>query len=214
MKDIPVFTTEYGVASLLLKEVPYRKIAYVRIQSVQPEDLKPLLEECVAFCRAVGAERIFACGHEGLADYPLYCSVVQMRLIREEGELPPACLFPVTEATAGEWRAIYNRCMAQVDNAATLTAAEEKKLLEAPGAYFVHGDGTLLGIGWIAGDKLLAVASVIPGAGETVTKTLLSAMSGEQAVLEVASTNYRAIRLYQRLGFLKTGEISRWYQIF
>ena len=29
--------------------------------------------------------------------------------------------------------------------------------------------------------------------------------------LEVASTNARAIRLYEKLGFLKTAEVSRWY---
>lgn len=214
MKDIPVFTTQYGVASLALKEVPYRKIAYVRIQAAQQETLPLLLEECVGFCRAVGAERVFATGHGGLSEHTLYCAVVQMRLSLEEKAAPPANLFPVTEETVGKWREYYNRRMADVDNAAILTAADEKEILESRGAYFVHREGKFLGIGWLDGEKLLAVASLMPGAGETVMKTLLSAIPGEQAVLEVASTNEKAIKLYERLGFLKTGEVARWYKIF
>ena len=35
MKDFPMFTTEYGVASLILKEVPYRQVAFVNILEVQ-----------------------------------------------------------------------------------------------------------------------------------------------------------------------------------
>ena len=36
MRDFPFFTTEYGVSSLSLKEVPYRQEAYIRIREVQP----------------------------------------------------------------------------------------------------------------------------------------------------------------------------------
>ena len=40
MKDFPMFTTEYGVASLLMKEIPYKETAYIIIQSSQePEEL-------------------------------------------------------------------------------------------------------------------------------------------------------------------------------
>ena len=31
--------------------------------------------------------------------------------------------------------------------------------------------------------------------------------------LEVVSTNQRAIRLYEKMGFIKTKEISRWYRV-
>ena len=52
MKDIPVFTTEFGVASLILKEIPYRREAYIRIQTTQqPQEL---LKECISFCRMCG----------------------------------------------------------------------------------------------------------------------------------------------------------------
>ena len=35
----------------------------------------------------------------------------------------------------------------------------------------------------------------------------------QQITLEVASTNRRAISLYERLGFLKVEELSRWYRV-
>ena len=63
-----MFTTSSGVASLILQEIPYRPEAYVRIRSCS--DLGGLLDECVSFCKAVGAERIYATGHEGLLTMP------------------------------------------------------------------------------------------------------------------------------------------------
>jgi len=36
---------------------------------------------------------------------------------------------------------------------------------------------------------------------------------GETVRLTVAATNERALRLYERLGFIKTAELSRWYRV-
>ncbi len=213
MKDFPFFTMEYGVVSLVLKEIPYRGCAYVKLLQVQPGMLEALLEECVSFCRMAGAEKVLVSGEENLDSYPLYTAVLEMRMTARE-EAPPASLFPVTEQTAEKWRAIYNEKMRDVDNAATLETRDEKKLADSGGAYFVHRDGELLGIGWLEGDTLLALASTVPGMGQTVAETLLSLRAGEPVRLEVASTNDRAIRLYERLGFLKTREVSRWYQLW
>ena len=58
MKDFPVFTTDYGVSSLILREIPYRREAYIHIQDVQPDQLAEHLRECVSFCRMAGAESI------------------------------------------------------------------------------------------------------------------------------------------------------------
>ena len=63
MKDIPMFTTPYGVASLSLREVPYQKAAYICILSADQPEM--LLEECVSFCRACGAEKVYAKGMVG-----------------------------------------------------------------------------------------------------------------------------------------------------
>ena len=123
MKDIPVFDTETGVSTLVLKEIPYKQIAYVKVQSVQPSGLKEHLRECVSFCRMCGAERIFATGHPELNQWPLHCIVIPMACGLSTVEEPPANLFPVTEQTAARWRTIYNERMAAVDNAATQKVA-------------------------------------------------------------------------------------------
>ena len=78
MRDFPVFTTDFGVATLVLKEVPYKEVAYIIIQSaLQPEEL---LKECVSFCRAVGAEKIYARGHETVEQYPLHTIIYEMHV--------------------------------------------------------------------------------------------------------------------------------------
>lgn len=213
MRDFPFFTTEFGVSSLVLKEIPYRKEAYIRIRDVRPEFVEEHLRECVQFCRLAGAERIFAGGCPELESYPLHAAVLEMRGTAwvEEGKL--VNLFPVTEDTVGKWRKIYNNRMARIDNAGTLEARDEVQILGTGGAYFVHRAGELLGIGWLDDCKLLAVASVQKGAGEMVMHTLMSLMEGAQMTLEVASTNERAIRLYEKLKFIKTREISRWFVV-
>lgn len=212
MKDFPMFTTEYGVASLILKEVPYRQVAFVNILDVQVGSFAEHLAECVSFCRMVGAERIFAKGHDNLKQYPLHSIVYKMSMPNISRE-PEACLWPVTEETVAQWREIYNKGMRPFDNHATMTAHDEKKIIQSGGAYFVHRDGELLGIGWMEGNELLALVSCKPGMGETVARTLFTTVEDEQITLTVVNTNEKAIRLYERMGFVKTGEVSRWYQV-
>lgn len=207
-----MFTTDTGVSTLMLKEVPYKAIAYVKVQDVQPGGLEAHLAECVSFCRMCGAEHIHAAGHPELEQWPLHCAVRIMSLNLPDWE-PMAHLFPVTEETVGRWREIYNEKMGPVDNAATMTAQDEREIVSSRGAYFVHDSGTLLGIGWLRGSEVLALAAVRRGAGERVLKTLLTAADDDHVTLEVASTNTRAIALYERLGFVTVGERSRWYQI-
>ena len=79
MKDFPCFATDDGVASLILKEIPYQQEAYIRFQDVQPGRFAPFLQECVSFCRMAGAEKIYAQGHEELSQYPLHAAVYEMR---------------------------------------------------------------------------------------------------------------------------------------
>ena len=214
MKDIPMFTTEYGVASLGLAEIPYRQEAYIRMISVQPGKMPELLSECIGFCRAVGAETVYAADHEELADYPLKTAVIAMQGDAFVDWEKVDNLFTVTEQTVSRWREICNSRMAGVDCAATLTAADEKRILASGGAYFVHRDGELLGTGWMEEEKLLLICAAKPGMGERVMHTMMSLNEGGRIHLEVASTNGRAIRLYERLGFLKTREITRWYRVY
>ncbi len=212
MRDIPMFPTEYGIASLMLKEVPYKAEAYIRIRDVQPGAERKLLEESAAFCRAAGAERIYAADVEE-SGYPLYAAILKMSgtSIVEKDKVEN--LFPVTEKTAKDWRGIWNERSRHVDCAATLDSSDEKDILGSNGAYFIHHQGELLGIGWVKDRELLAVAAVKAGAGERVMHTLLSLMEGESIALEVASTNLRAIRFYEKLGFVPVAEGTKWYRV-
>ena len=211
MKDFPVFTTEYGVASLFLKEIPYKEKAYIVIQSTeQPEEL---LKECISFCRVCGAERVYATGHEFLEQYPLHTIVYEMTGQAWGEESKVEHLRPVTKETVGWWREICNSRMHDIDNSATQEARDEKEILETGDAYFVHHDGEVLGIFWIRDGELLELASVVPGAGERVMHTMMSLIPDQVLKLSVVSTNTRAISLYERLGFIKTAERSRWHQV-
>ena len=211
MKDIPMFTTEYGVASLFLREVSYRGRAHIKIQSsLEP---KLLLEECISFCKMCGAEWIDAAGHPYLENYPLITAIIAMQCQRQGIAETDACLFPVTEQTLQRWLDIYNEKMANIPNAAYMDSKDGKQLLEEGDGYFVHRDGKLLGIGKAKGDFIDTVIAVEPGAGETVVRALCSSLSCDTVRLWVASANTRAVRLYQRMGFLPVKEISRWYRV-
>lgn len=211
MKDIPVFTSEYGVASLIFKEIPYRQEAYIVIQSsVQP---KQLLEECVSFCRMVGAEKIYARGHEFVEQYPLHSMIYEMRGSVAVDESKVESLWPVTEETVTQWRQTLNERLKDIDHAQTLEKRDEKQILDRGGAYFVHRNGQLLGAGWIADEELLLIASCQKGAGERVLHTLLSVSCPEQLRLQVVSSNEKALRFYERMGFVKTSEVYRWHRV-
>lgn len=211
MKDFPVFTTENGVASLTLKEIPYTKAAYIKIQDTLSPD--KLLEECIGFCKMAGAEKVYGSNHPILEQYPLATQIFKMTKLREGMEDTDAALFPITEQTVEKWRNIYNDRMSAVSNFSYMSVADSKELLKQGNGYFVHRGQTLLGIGIASGERIDAVVAVVSGAGEDVVLALNCALSGEYAVLEVASTNERAIRLYERMGFIKMSEISRWYQL-
>ena len=213
MRDLPFFITDNGVADLILKEIPYKQTAYIRVREAQPGELEQLIGECRSFCRMAGADRIYATGHPELDRWPRYTEVLAMRGTAWVDREKLCSLFPVTDQTVARWRGIYNERMASVHNSATLESRDEKRILESAGAYFVHENGDLLGIGWLEDTALLAVASVKPGAGEKVMHTLMSLVEGAVMSLEVASTNERAIKLYEKLGFLPVASVSEWYDV-
>lgn len=212
MKDIPVFATEYGIASLVLKEIPYQSAAYVTVRdSLEPERL---LEECIGFCRACGADRIYATGHSELESRPLYTVMWQMQCSLEALPDTDAALWPVQENTLKQWQQIYNDKVRNLPNGAWMTDADARKMIEKGDGYFIHRGETLLGIGRASGDTIDWVASLQPGAGRDVLLALSHAITEETVLLTVASVNIKAVKLYENLGFLKNKELSRWFQIF
>jgi len=211
MKDFPMFTTEFGVASLILKEIPYRAEAYIIIQDTQqPEEL---LRECISFCRMCGAEKIYARGHEWVERCPLHCCIYEMRGQARVEEAKVEQLWPVTEETVSRWRQLMNERLRNVDNAATLEKKDEQEILHSSGACFVHRSGELLGGGWLCDGELKLLAACKQGMGERVCHTLFSMYPEESVRLEVASTNRKALRLYEKLGFFRTAELRRWHRV-
>lgn len=211
MRDFPVFTTENGVASLVLREIPYRGCAYIKLLNSQ--DPERLLAECREFCIVVGAEKIYAAGDPCLEKYPLYTTILEME--REWGTLPAADAraVAVTEQNLSQWKGIYNSKMRDVPNAAYMDDAGAKAMLQDASGYFVELDGKTIGICKGAGDTIEAIASVCPGAGKDTVLALCKELNVTCVRLQVADSNTRAVALYSRMGFVKTKEISRWYQI-
>ena len=211
MRDFPIFSTENGVGSLILKEIPYNGTAYITIHSSSfPTEF---LKECVDFCRAVGAEHVYATGHSCVEVYPFFTSVVQMSASVDCLGETDACLFPITEKTINQWREVYNERMKGVHNAAYLSDRAAAELLKRGDGYFVHRNQILLGIGIARDESIACVASVVPGSGREVVRALAHALVCDRVKLEVASTNYRAIHLYESMGFIKNAELSKWYKI-
>lgn len=211
MRNIPAFTTELGIASLTLSEIPYKQVAYIRIHD--SKKVKAFLNECCDFCRAVGAQHIYAAGHELLSDYPLHTGIVRMSRTLEGLPETDAALFPVQQKTLEKWRTLYNETMHDVPNSAYMTQKKAEKYLNSGKAYFVHRDGKLLGFGAVAGETIEVLGSVVPGAGQDVLLALSHAISSDRICVEVATANTRAVRLYNRLGFITTDQISVWYKI-
>lgn len=211
MRDIPVFTTELGVASLTLNQIPYTQKAYIRIQDSRDGD--DFLKECISFCVAAGADYVYATGHRACERYPEETKILKMQAdLSCVGDTDTA-LFPVTEETLEKWRGIYNEKVKIVPNGAFMTMQDAKEMLQAGDGYFIHKNGLLLGIGKASGDQIHWVASVQPGAGSDVVRALCHAVTTDTVCLEVASENHKALALYQDLGFLVTAVISVWYRV-
>lgn len=216
MKNIPVFTLESGTATLILREIPYKAIAYVIARSVLPGQTEVFALECRDFCRAAGAKEVFFAPADPERNCPWEMSteLFSMSCPRERLLGMDACLIPVLPETVGAYREYYNRAMFPVPNAATMEKSDEERLLLEGGGYFVHRDGKLLGLGQIQDGSLEAVISLEPHQGETVVRALASVPGdAEDITLQVASANVHALRLYDRLGFVKTKILSRWYRL-
>ena len=210
MKDIPVFSTNNGVATIALQQIPYTGFAHITVHSSM--DLHAFLKECVEFCRAVGAARILACGHSQLVKFPVFTRILHMQMPVPENTFH-AYLFPVTETSLDHWLNIYNTAMASVSNAVILSRQMGKEILKKGTAYYVHDGSEVLGIGIVDDDTVQAIVSCRKGAGECVMKTLCGAVCGDTVRVEVAENNMSAMKLYERMGFVATNISKTWYDL-
>ena len=208
MKNIPMFTTDAGVASLILEEIPYKAEAYIRVHSAT--NLDKLIDEAVSFCKAIGADAVFATGHNFLERYPLHTQILRMECKKTELPTGTVRLQPVEESTLLQWCEIYNTYMRDVPNAATMTHSKAKAL-SLDNCFYVYENGIMLGIGMVSDKGIDAVVSLVRGRGMDVMLALCTAVRSAVVSVEVASNNIPAIKLYQKLGFIRKEIISKWY---
>ena len=216
MKNIPVFTAVNGTASVILQEIPYSGKAYILIRSVWTT-AAALLEECCQFCRMAGAEQVFASW--GTEDLPGAHSYDLVAMTCEKAALPqprrPVVLEPLTPENGGDYLAVYNRCFREVPGAATYGQRDLKRLYDTDCAFLVRQDGVCAAVAEICGEGLEGIA-VLPefrGLGYDLAAAVLQMVPSVTVRLKVASTNERAIALYERLGFVRETVVSRWWKI-
>ena len=215
MKDIPVFTGAHGIATLVLKEIPWSGCGYVIVRSVWT-DAAAFLEECLGFCRACGAEQVYASWE--LADLPAEHAYDMIELQMKKSELPkgePVELQELTKENSETFLQVYHTCFRQVPNAASYGKKDTARLLGEDTAYLVCKDGVCAAVAEISKTGLEAVA-VLPeyrGLGYALTRTVLEMVPSVTLKLKTASTNARALRLYERLGFRQTQVLSRWWKL-
>ena len=193
MKDIPVFSCPDGIATLILREVPFRGEGYILVRGVFGT-LEGLLAECAGFCRAAGAERLFAAGEADFSGYPAAIRILERSAPRES----------LRE---------YNARFRAVPAAESCSPAEERALAAGGEALWIWDGAERIGLGRVRGGELLAVAALLPGAGERCVRALAAQCAGPEVRLTCAEENTRAMRLYDRLGFSRGVEERVWFSI-
>ena len=215
MKDIPIFTGTHGVATLILSQIPWSGCGYVMVRSVW-DDEKAFLDECLGFCRACGAECVYASWET--AELPAPHGYDMVRLSMEKSALPQGELLTLedlTEENAADFLRIYNTCFLPIPNAAAYGKKDIERLLGEETAYLVRRDGVYAAIAEISKEGLEAVA-VLPqyrGMGYDLCRTVLQKVPSLTLKLKTVSTNEKALALYRRLGFGNEQIVSRWWKL-
>lgn len=217
MKDIPIFTGQYGIGSLILREIPYKQCAYVLVRSAREGHMADFLEECSGFCRAAGAEWVLASAPEPLSFLPHVHDMLEYACRRDQLPPPmrPVDLEPLCDDNAERYREIYNDLFRAIPNAATCTPEDLRRLREKSRAFLAKVGGETAGICQWTGSELNTIG-VLPnfrGLGHRLALTAFGQMEGEVITLRVSSSNGPALRLYQKLGFDRTQVLSSWYAL-
>lgn len=200
MKNIPIFTGCDGIATLILREIPYRGEAYVLVRSVFTT-LDACMRECEGFCRAAGADTVYFGGNADFSTYPIYARLIEREISAEKLPQTTACAIPTKDPT--QWMQIYNEKFASVPAAQTCRTAQH--------AYDIIKDGEQIGIGQVEGDKILSVAAIKQGSGTDCVLALARLCEGETVKLLCAEQNERAMKLYDHLGFSRGETKEIWY---
>lgn len=214
MKDIPMFTGTHGMASLVLKEIAVSGRAYVVIRAIWNGQTEAFLQECLGFCRAVGAEEVYA--SYDLEELPASHAYDMIAMEVEKAALPtgsPVEPIPLTEENGQAFLDIYNACFRDFPGASTYGRADLLRILEKDCGFLAKKGEKFAAIAEISENGLESIA-VLPefrGLGYDFALSVLAMVPRKTVRLKVASTNEKALALYTRLGFVQTGILSRWY---
>lgn len=216
MKDIPMFTGTHGLASLILKEISVSGRAYVLVRAVWNGQTEAFLQECFGFCRAVGAERVYA--SYDMEDLPADHAYDMVSMELEKAKLPkgkPVELEPLTPENGQAFLDIYNTCFREIAGASAYTRQDLQRLYDTDCAFLAKKDGGYAAIAEISQEGLESIAVLPPyrGLGYDLALTVLPMVPKTVIRLKVASTNEKALGLYKRLGFVEEKTLSRWWDL-
>lgn len=190
MKDIPIFTGCEGIASLILRQIPYSGTAFVLLRSVFTTT-EAVIRECTAFCRAAGAETVCFGGDGDFSERPIYARVIERSILRSA--LPKTTAVARPASDTDEWLNLYRKRFAEVPAATCFPSTQN--------ALTVFDGDTPIGIGSVEGGSIRLIASTVPGRGADCVCAIAAHCIGETVSLSCAEENLSAMRLYDRLGF-------------
>ena len=220
MKDIPLFTTAGGLASLTLSQIPKSGNAWGQIHQYLPDNLNFMIYDICSFLLDCGAKRIFinvenskiagavsayqtiTMKYEQSNEIPLSCSASRIHIIKAS---------PITAAT---WHNIYRRCFSNVLHNRPLTLQEVETRSQTGFLYIAIFNGIPIGCGEIGGGEL-RVAAILPefqqkGFGSEFIRQLIEMSEATTLLLETTSENSAALRLYQSMNFREVHR-EHWY---
>lgn len=217
MQNIPVFTASHGMASLILREIPFSKRAYILIRAVWNGQTEGLLSECTAFCRMAGAEQVYA--SDGVNDLPGTHAYDVISMACSKDRLPPperpVELVPVSPQNGSTYLEIYNTCFRELVGAASYDSRDIRRMITEKKGFLARREGNFAGVVELDADGIAGIG-VLPqyrGLGYDLALTALCGLNREVLRLKVADTNERALALYRRIGFEPEKLVSRWWLI-
>lgn len=212
MKNIPVFTTEHGVASLILDQISFNGAAYIRIQSSAEQNA--FVKECLDFCKAVGADSVYMTGIAVPQDHMGAFSLIIMERKRSGLAAVSLDVIPVCKSNMDYFKSVYNEKMRNIPLASAMSSKDLDAVIQQKNGYLLYENGDLLGIGIADDGWIRSIIAVKRGAGERILLALNQLLHGDTVRVELVDANIRAKRLYDRLGFRVSETIETWYKIF
>lgn len=230
MKNIPFFQIGGAYASLVLEEIPKKRVAHIVIQSCDGADFSDLLLESARFVGAVGAERIFACSADGhdltFREVGLTSAYSHSKLLLSAAtsSLPAFAHLDsqaLNQDNAPEFLEIYNTAFASVPNCRALNLDEALELRENSEAklYVKCNYFTSITVVELEDGKATLRAIAARDGTNTGLATLCTLMENlstrgfDRLYAETETSNVRAMSLYKKLGFVKETTLTDWFEI-